>query len=95
MCNLFVFILPCGVLATKIVGRVDMLGTATADTRGILLLVQSSDSSEVTIRGRISALSVGTHAFHVHENGALGTNCDGTGGHFDPTNVSEGGVICA
>ena len=72
----------------------NLVGTATTTT-GLLLLVQSGTSSEVTIRGRISQLPAGTHAFHVHENGVLGTNCDGTGSHFDPTSVSESEVISA
>ena len=71
------------------------MGTATATTTGLLLLVQSGTSSEVTIRGRISQLSAGTHAFHVHENGVLGTDCAGTGSHFNPTSVSEADVKSA
>ena len=57
-------------------------------TRGLLLLVQSSDSSEVTVRGRIDNLSVGSHGFHVHTTGATGNNCADAGGHFNPTSVS-------
>ena len=90
--NLSVFILSYGVLA-KIVGVANMVGTTTASTTGLLLLVQSGTSSEVTVRGRISQLSAGSHAFHVHENGVLGTNCGGVGSHFNPTNVSKPEVL--
>ena len=54
----------------------------------MLLLVQSSDSSEVSIRGRVYNLAVGNHGFHVHETGATTNNCGDAGGHYNPTGVS-------
>ena len=76
-------------IATKTVGVVNLIEANGSGTTGLLLLVQSSDSSEVTIRGRISQLSAGTHGFHVHTTGATGSNCGDAGGHFNPTNVSR------
>ena len=57
-------------------------------TTGLLNLVQSSTSSEVTIQGSISNLEAGTHAFHVHATGATGNECADAGPHFNPTSVS-------
>ena len=74
-------------LASKTVGVVNLVEGNASGTTGLLLIVQSSDSSEVTIRGRISALSSGSHGFHVHETGSTGSNCADAGGHFNPTNV--------
>ena len=62
---------------------------------GILTLVQSGISSEVTISGSISNLSAGPHGFHVHESGATENNCADAGGHFNPTNVRPGQTIGA
>ena len=76
------------IAASKTVGVVNLIEANTSGTTGLLLLVQSSDSSEVSVRGRISQLSVGSHGFHVHTTGATGNNCGDAGGHFNPTNVS-------
>ena len=57
-------------------------------TTGLLLITQSSDSSVVSIRGRISNLKSGTHGFHVHTTGATTSDCSDAGGHFNPTSVS-------
>ena len=65
-----------------------MVEANTSGTTGLLILVQSGTSSEVSIRGRISALSAGTHGFHVHTTGSTATDCTGAGGHFNPFNVS-------
>ena len=68
-------------------GVVNLIEANGSGTTGMLLLVQSSDSSEVSIRGRISQLSAGSHGFHVHEIGATGNECADAGGHFNPRNV--------
>ena len=73
--------------ASKTVGVVNLIEANGSGTTGLLLLVQSSDSSQVSIRGRISQLSAGSHGFHVHETGATGNECVAAGGHFNPTNV--------
>ena len=72
-----------------IVGVVNLVEAGTFGTTGLLLLVQPSDSSEVTIKGRISQLTAGTHGFHVHETGATGNDCADAGSHFNPTTVSR------
>jgi len=79
-------------LVSNIVGVVNLVEANNSGTTGLLMLVQSATSSEVTIRGRISTLTEGTHGIQVHTTGDVtpGTNCDHTGGHFDPTNMNHG-----
>ena len=83
---------------SKIVAVVNLVEGSVRDeqvTTGFLLMTQSSDSSEVWIRGRISNLKAGTHGFHVHTTGSTDSECAGAGSHFNPTNVSliENGKI--
>ena len=75
-------------LATKTVAVVRLVDGNDSGTRGLLVIVQSSDSSELTVRGRIDNLAVGTHGFHVHTTGATGNDCADAGGHFNPDSVS-------
>ena len=81
----------CFDAVSKIVAVVNLVEGSVADeqvTTGFLLMTQSSDSSEVWIRGRISNLKAGTHGFHVHTTGSTDGECDDAGSHFDPTSVS-------
>ena len=71
-----------------VVNLVDGITSDEEVTTGLLLITQSSDSSVVSIRGRISNLKSGTHGFHVHTTGSTSSDCSGAGGHFDPTSVS-------
>ena len=80
-------------LASNIVGSVNIVQATNSGTKGLLLLVQSSDSTEVSIRGRIFDLSVGSHAFHVHTTGATSDNCKDAGSHFNPTSVSLNEIV--
>ena len=73
-------------------GVVNLIEANGSNLRGQLILEQSGISSEVTIRGYISNLSVGSHGFHVHESGDTGNNCADAGGHFNPYNVRAGKV---
>ena len=57
------------------VGVVNLIESHDSGTTGFLLFVQSSDSPEVSIRGRISQLAAGKHGIHVHRDGELGNNC--------------------
>ena len=75
-------------LATIIAGVVNLVEANGSGTTGQLILLQASTLSEVTILGRISHLSAGTHGFHVHESGSTRYNCSDAGGHFNPTEVS-------
>ena len=66
-----------------------MVEANNSGTTGLLIVVQrSGTSSEVTIRGRLSTLTEGKHGIHVHTFGSTRSNCDESGGHFNPTNVS-------
>ena len=79
------------IIVSKIVAVVNLVDGITSDeevTTGLLLITQSSDSSVVSIRGRISNLKSGTHGFHVHTTGATTSDCSDAGGHFNPTSVS-------
>ena len=71
-----------------VVNLVDGITSDEEVTTGLLLITQSSDSSVVSIRGRISDLKSGTHGFHVHTTGSTGGFCSDAGGHFNPTSVS-------
>ena len=82
-------------VASNTIGVVKLVEANGSGITGILTLVQSGTSSEVTISGSISNLSAGTHGFHVHESGATGNNCTDAGGHFNPTNVRTGEMIGA
>ena len=73
---------------SNIVGVVNLVEAKASGITGSLILVQSGNSSEVSIRGRISALSAGTHGFHVHTTGSTATDCIAAGSHFNPFNVS-------
>ena len=75
--------------ASKTVGVVNLIEANGSGTTGLLLLHQSSDSPEVSIRGNISQLSAGSHGFHVHETGATGNECADAGGHYNPIGVRE------
>ena len=77
-------------LESNIVAVCNLVEANNSGTTGLLLLVQRGTSSEVSIRGRISTLTAGSHGFHVHTVGATGNNCDDAGStHFNPTNVSS------
>ena len=71
-----------------VVNLVDGITSDEEVTTGLLLITQSSDSSVVSIRGRISNLKSGTHGFHVYTTGATTSDCSDAGGHFNPTSVS-------
>ena len=71
----------------------NIVQATNSGTKGLLLLVQSSDSTEVSIRGRIFDLSVGSHAFHVHTTGATSDDCKDAGSHFNPTSVNLNKII--
>ena len=69
-------------------GFVNLVEANGSGTTGTLHLVQSSTSSEVTIKGSISNLAAGTHGWHVHEFGLTGNECADAGPHFNPFSVS-------
>ena len=86
--NTIVMVVTAPTTTSNIVGVVNLVEANASGTTGLLILVQSGTSSEVSIRGRISALSAGTHGFHVHTTGSTANNCADAGGHFNPFNVS-------
>ena len=72
----------------SIFGVVNLVEANGSGTTGKLHLVQSSSSSEVTIKGSIYNLQAGIHGFHVHSIGVTGNECADAGSHFNPTGVS-------
>jgi len=53
------------------------------------LTVEPNSEGKIRITGKVYGLKPGTHGFHVHEHGSIGTDCMDAGGHFNPHNTED------
>jgi len=68
----------------EIVGRCTFIG----GVEGTITLVGTEMSTHFT--GRLSKLTPGKHAFHIHELGDVSDGCTSTGGHYNPLGRKHG-----
>ena len=88
MCRIIGFflllILTGGVLSQSMEAQVMISGPS--GIKGELILSQNSPYELVKIVGQITGLKPGRHGFIIYEKNNI--NCDLTGGHFNPFNVT-------
>ena len=58
--------------------------------KGNIVMMQSSTGGPTLIKGTITGLEPGEHAFHVHEFGDLSKGCESAGAHYNPDRVDHG-----
>ncbi|MBR9859778.1 superoxide dismutase family protein [bacterium] len=62
-----------------------------ANISGLVTFTQSNDT--VHMRARLSNLSAGKHAIHLHENGdCSASDASSAGGHWNPLNMNHGKI---
>jgi len=66
--------------------------TGTSGVTGPLFLRESTiEKGSVTVTGRISGLTAGSHGFHIHEGSDIAELCTGAGGHYNPDGNDHAG----
>ena len=81
--------IPClSILANDITLDVDIGDANSSTVTGRLTLVQSGNTSEVTIKGTVSDLPEGPYALHIHEKKLTTNNCTSAGEYFNILSVS-------
>jgi len=73
-----------------VAATVELVGANGFNLAGKLELIQNTPNSPVMIKGSISNLTPGEHAFHVHTKGEIGNNCADAGKHFNPKMMNHG-----
>jgi Cu-Zn family superoxide dismutase len=58
--------------------------------KGNILMMQKTSGGPTLIKGTITGLEPGEHAFHVHEFGDLSKGCESAGAHYNPDGVDHG-----
>jgi len=69
----------------EIVGRCTFVG----GVKGTITLV-GARNGPTRFTGRLSQLTPGKHAFHIHELGDVSDGCTSTGGHYNPFGTEHG-----
>jgi len=59
---------------------------------GVVVFTQLSDRVNININIKGDILKDGLHGFHVHQSGDLREGCDSCCAHYNPTNLSHGGL---
>lgn len=66
---------------------VEMMG-ADGEKKGTVEVIEAEDG--LALRGKISGISPGEHAIHIHETGTCEGDFSSAGGHFNPTDAKHG-----
>jgi Cu-Zn family superoxide dismutase len=66
-----------------------MISRLHSNITGTVQFIQETKESNVTIIAKFSGLTPGQHGFHIHGN-PVTTDCDSTGGHYNPRNITHG-----
>ncbi|KYN40074.1 Superoxide dismutase [Cu-Zn] [Trachymyrmex septentrionalis] len=98
MMNRMIALLVAAVIAVtathaeeELVAVVHLISSSPSrNVTGDLKIVQTPLDGPVTITGKISGLTEGSHGFHVHEKGDLSEGCKSAGAHFNPENNTHG-----
>jgi len=65
-------------------------GDGAGEVSGEIIIKEFPDGKETEIHGEIFNLAPGLHGFHIHDKGDLSEDCQGAGGHYNPTEATHG-----